>query len=101
MARRRAGNQVDKEALETLGRAGPKHDRAWEEQQRKRGVVATYRGIPHELQDRVKEIAHKHEVNIGDVARRFLEYAVRAYDVGDLELEAVMVSTTKSLYPEG
>lgn len=100
MQRRSAGDQIDKEALETLGRAGPKHDREWEARQRKRGVVATYRGIPPELQERIKEIAHEHQVKIGDVARRFLEYAVQAYDAGDLELKAVVVSTTKSLYPD-
>jgi len=78
----------------------PKRSRDWEGEQRKRRIVATYRGIPPELQDRIKHIAKTHQVNIGDVARRFLEYAAAAYEAGDLELESVVLSTKRTLFPD-
>jgi len=85
MARRSTGDLVDKEALDVLG---AKRDRGWEAEQRKRGIVATYRGIPPELQDYIKTVASEHGLKVGDVARRFLEYAREAHDAGDLELQA-------------
>ena len=85
MARRKCKDLADKEALDILG---ARRNRDWEAEQRKRGVVATYRGIPPELQDRIKAVASELGVNIGDVARRLLEYALDAYDAGDLELQA-------------
>ena len=85
MARRKSKDLADKEALDILG---ARRNRDWEAEQRKRGVVATYRGIPPELQDRIKAVASELGVNIGDVARRLLEYALDAYDAGDLELRA-------------
>lgn len=97
MARRSTGDLVGKEAAEVLG---GKRKRDWEAQQRERGVVATYRGIPPELQERIKAIAGEHQVNIGDVARRFLEYALAAYDAGDLELQGKVIEQRKSLYPD-
>jgi len=100
MERRKLGDQADKEALDTIARAGPKRDRSWEAEQRDRGIVATYRGIPPDVQARIKAIACEHQVNIGDVARRFLEHGIAAYESGDLDLEPVTVSTKKSLYPD-
>jgi len=75
-------------------------DRSWEAEQRERGLVVTYRGIPQELHERVKEIAKALHVNTGDVARRFLEYAIEAYEEGSLQLDAVVISTKRTLYPD-
>ena len=86
--------------IEALDVLGPKRDRAWEAEQRKRGVVATYRGIPPALQDRIKAVASEHGVKVGDVARRFLEYALEAYAAGDLQLQAVPETPKRTLYPE-
>ena len=97
MARRSTGDLADKEALDVLG---AKRDRGWEAEQRKRGIVATYRGIPPELQDRIKAVASELGVNIGDVARRFLEYALAAYDAGEIDLRASIVSIKRTLYPD-
>lgn len=97
MARRSTGDLVDKEAVDLLGK---RRDRSWEAGQRKRGVVATYRGIPPELQERIKAVASEHQVNIGDVARRFLEYALEAYDAGELQLQAVSETPKRTLYPD-
>jgi len=86
--------------IEALDVLGPKRDRTWEAEQRKRGVVATYRGIPPELQDRIKAVAGEHQVKIGDVVRRFLEYALEAYDAGELALQAVPEPPKRTLYPD-
>jgi hypothetical protein len=77
-----------------------RRDRSWEAKQREQGVVVTYRGVPRDLHEQVKEIAKALHVNTGDVARRFLEYAIEAYQEGELELQPVVVSTKRSLYPD-
>ena len=61
-----------------------KRNRHWEKEHNSRKVV--YRGVDPKLALRVKEIAGEFEVPEGEVARFLLEYAMRAYDEGDLDL---------------
>ncbi len=100
MGRRKLNDQVNSEAIDVLAHAPAKRDRSWENGQRAKGVVVTYRGIPAELQARVKAIAKENGVPIGELARRFLEYAMDAYESGDLELATVEVVKKRTLYPE-
>ncbi len=80
-------------------------NRDWEREQRDRGIVATYRGIPSGLHEEVKKIASEMNVSVGDVARAFLEYALAAYEAGDLVLEPAFKITAGvnnfTLYPNG
>ena len=61
-----------------------KRNRHWEKEHNSRKVV--YRGVDPKLALRVKEIAGDFEVREGEVARFLLEYALRAYHEGDLDL---------------
>jgi hypothetical protein len=61
-----------------------KRNRRWEKEHNSRKVV--YRGVDPKLALRVKEIAGEFEVPEGEVARFLLEYALRAYGEGDLDL---------------
>lgn len=90
---------VDREALETIGARAPKRDRSYEQAQRARGVVVTYRGIPRALHDRLKEIAGGLGVPVGDVVRALLEHGLADYDAGALSLEPQEVVTKGRLYP--
>lgn len=47
---------------------------------------ATY-SIPRELHQGIREIAKDLEVPVSDVARAFLEFGLRQYHSGELELE--------------
>jgi hypothetical protein len=58
--------------------------RQWEKNHLKEKV--TYRGIDPNLALRVKQIAGDIQVRDGEVARTLLEYALRAYSEGDLDL---------------
>ena len=58
--------------------------RQWEKEHQKEKV--TYRGIDPNLALRVKQIAGEILVRDGEVARALLEYALRAYAEGDLDL---------------
>lgn len=78
----------------------PSRKREWERDQRASGHVVTYRGIPRALQERIKEIAEAHRVKVGDVARRFLEHALDAFEAGELELTPGVVGRRYSLYPD-
>jgi hypothetical protein len=78
-----------------------KRNRSWERLQRDRGIVVTYRGIPSELHESVKDLADELWVNVGDVVRAFLEYSLEAYESGDLELEPQFKIGKMTLYPEG
>ena len=98
--RRHIEDQTNSEALDVLSRRPAKRDRSWEAGQRGAGVVVTYRGIPAELQGRIKEIAGEHGVKVGELARRLLEYGLDAYESGELQLDAVTVTTKRTLYPE-
>ena len=72
-------------------------DRSWDREHNY--LVATYRGIPRELHHQIVEIAKKKDVPVGEVARAFLEYALEAYQDGDLELNAAPVLGKRTLYP--
>jgi hypothetical protein len=61
-----------------------KRNRRWEKEHNSRKVV--YRGVDPKLALRVKEIAGEYEVREGEVARFLLEYAMRAYGEGNLDL---------------
>ena len=70
---------------ENLRVAGPrKRNRHWEKEHNSRKVV--YRGVDPKLALRVKRIAGESAVREGEVARFLLEYALRAYAEGDLDL---------------
>jgi hypothetical protein len=72
-------------------------DRSWDREHNY--LVATYRGIPRELHQRIVEIAKKKGVPVGEVARSFLEYALEAYQNGDLELTAQPSLGKFTLFP--
>jgi hypothetical protein len=61
-----------------------KRNRSWEKEHQSQKVV--YRGVDPKLALRVKEIAGDSEVPEGEVARFLLDYALRAYESGDLDL---------------
>ena len=61
-----------------------KRNRRWEKEHNSRKVV--YRGVDPKLALRVKKIAGEFEVPAGEVARFLLEYGMRAYNEGDLDL---------------
>ena len=61
-----------------------KRDRSWEKEHQNQKVV--YRGVDPKLALRVKEIAGGIEVREGEVARFLLDYALRAYESGELDL---------------
>jgi hypothetical protein len=70
---------------ENLRVAGPrKRNRHWEKEHNSRKAV--YRGVDPKLALRVKQIAGEIAVREGEVARFLLEYALRAYAEGDLDL---------------
>ena len=70
---------------DTLRVAEPrKRNRRWEKEHNSRKVV--YRGVDPKLALRVKKIAGEFEVPAGEVARFLLEYGMRAYNEGDLDL---------------
>jgi len=91
------------EAVEVLARrpSRARRNRSWEARQRKAGVAVTYRGIPPDLQKRLKRVAEEHSVPVGEVARRFLEHGLDAYEAGELVLRPVLVPGRLTLYPEG
>jgi len=61
-----------------------KRNRRWEKEHNSRKVV--YRGVDPKLALRVKKIAGEFEVPAGEVARFLLEYGMRAYNEGNLDL---------------
>jgi len=61
-----------------------KRNRRWEKEHQSQKAV--YRGVDPKLALRVKSIAAELFVPEGEVARRILEYAMRAYEEGDLDL---------------
>jgi hypothetical protein len=70
---------------DTLRVAGPrKRNRQWEKQHQSRKAV--YRGVDPKLALKVKNLAADLLVPEGEVARRILEYSLRAYEEGDLDL---------------
>lgn len=71
-------------------------DRTWEQA----NPAITFRGVPPELHKAVKEIAQNLHVNVDDVARAFLEYSFRCYELGRLPIEPVLHQKL-TLFPEG
>lgn len=70
---------------DTLRVAGPrKRNRQWEKQHQSRKAV--YRGVDPKLALKVKSLAADLFVPEGEVARCILEYSLRAYEEGDLDL---------------
>lgn len=70
---------------DTLRVASPrKRNRRWEKEHQSQKAV--YRGVDPKLALRVKTIASDLFVPEGEVARCILEYAMRAYEEGDLDL---------------
>ena len=70
---------------DTLRVAGPrKRNRQWEKQHQSHKAV--YRGVDPKLALKVKNLAADLLVPEGEVARRILEYSLRAYEEGDLDL---------------
>ncbi len=70
---------------DTLRVAGPrKRNRQWEKRQQSHKVV--YRGVDPKLALKVKEIAGELAVPEGDVARAVIEFALREYQEGGLDL---------------
>jgi len=61
-----------------------KRNRRWEKEHNSRKVV--YRGVDPKLALRVKKISGEFEVPAGEVARFLLEYGMRAYNEGNLDL---------------
>jgi hypothetical protein len=71
---------------DTLRAASPrKRNRHWEKEHQSQKAV--YRGVDPKLALRVKILASNLFVPEGEVARCILEYAMRAYEEGDLTLE--------------
>jgi hypothetical protein len=62
-------------------------------------VVATYRGIPPELQAEIKKLAGQLGVPVGDVARAFLLHGLVAYRDGKLRLNARLKTGKLTLFP--
>lgn len=100
MARRSVGDQVDEEAIPALSRKTPKRDRSWEAEQRKQPGVKTYRGVPDALHANLLTIARELQVRVGEVARAFLEYALEAYETGDLVLHPEPRGKRNTLFPD-
>ena len=96
-------SQYGSEPIEVLARrpSRAKRNREWERRARKERGVVTYRGIPPDLQKRLKRVAEEHSVPVGEVARRFLEHGLAAYEAGELVLRPVLVPGRLTLYPEG
>ena len=70
---------------ESLRVAEPRRrNREWEKRHQNQKVV--YRGVDPKLVIRIKEIAREISVREGEVARFFLEYGLRAYGTGELDL---------------
>lgn len=82
-----------------LGRAViKKRDRSWEA--KNAAVTATYRPIPPELQAAIKDVAGENMVRVGEVARLFLEHALREYQAGRLKLSPQLRASKYTLYPD-
>lgn len=62
-------------------------------------TVQTYRGIPPSLHNEIVTIANELKVSIGDVVRFFLEYGVKAYQKGLVQLNPTVVPGKRTLFP--
>lgn len=100
------GNEIPEEPAEAIPqvlrhrprrgrRGGTSRNRDWE----KRNPVTGFRGIPPTLNAEIKRIAQKLHVPKGDIARAFLEYALAAYQAGELFLEPELKVGRYTLFP--
>jgi len=87
--------------LDQLRTAEPKiqvvRDRSWERENPKK----SYRKVPFEIRDTVKNIAESYRYNASHVAQAFLEYALMCYHRGDFRLELELSQSGLTLMPEG
>jgi hypothetical protein len=67
---------------------GPKRDRGWEQRQRddRETTQVSYRGIPRELSQRVKEVAEVADLTVSEVARWLLEWGLEELESGRRQL---------------
>lgn len=72
-------------------------NRTWEKETSNRPV--TYRGIPPQLQEAIKEIAADLLVNVDEVARAFLEFGLQCYQKGEFHLTPVLSNQRLTLFP--
>ena len=75
-----------------------KRNRNWEQIHRPETV--TYRGVPHEYHEWVKEIAEGLSVPRDEVVRAFLEFGVKQYRCDQLKLFAYPKAQRMTLFPE-
>lgn len=59
----------------------------------------SFRNFPHDLRDQLVEIAKEHGVRVGEVARRFTEYGLNAFESGEIDLDARLEDGRLTLYP--
>lgn len=86
---------------ELFGKRKSERKRKWEQEQREQKGYVSYRGVPQELHERLKGVADKLGVPVGEVARAFLQFGLDAYERGDLELSPTPVQPKNTLFPEG
>lgn len=101
-ARRSMGEvPVVDRALATIKAPVPeagRRDRTWEQEQRQAGRVVTYRGIPAELQECIRNMAAEIGVPVGEIARLALERLIDDYEHGRVKPEAHVVHARRSIY---
>ena len=87
--------------LDQLRTAEPKiqrvRDRSWERDNPKK----SYRKVPNEIRDTVKDIAVIHGHNASQIAQAFLEYALMCYRRGDFRLDLELDQRGLTLMPGG
>ncbi len=94
-----AGDEADAQTPLDKIRAAtikPKHP-----DRRQRDPVATYRGIPENLQRSLERMAENMQVPVGILARFFLEHGLSEVAAGRLALVPQLVQVGLTLYPEG
>jgi hypothetical protein len=72
-------------------------NRQWERQPENRPMLI--RGIPPVLRASVKEIAAVLNVRIDDVARAFLEFGLKCYRSGEIQIQPVLSDGRRTLFP--
>lgn len=109
MAKRKADDErrsmreapvVDR-ALATIKAPAPeagRRDRTWEQEQRQAGHVVTYRGIPAEVQERIRNMAAEIGVPVGEIARLALERLLAEYEQGQVKPQVRIVQARRSIF---
>lgn len=64
------------------GKNKDRHEDGWHS-------VVSYRGIPVEVQDAVRQVAEDRFVPVGEVAVIFIQFGLKAYQLGELRLQPV------------